>query len=293
MRPRHLLALLLLLPLSARADEPVPVVATFSVLADLTREVGGDAVSVAMLVPYDGDAHTYEPKPSDVLAVKKARVVVTNGLGMEGWLDRLLRSAGGHGERIVAAAGVVPRKMQEEGRTIIDPHAWQDPANGAIYVQNIADGLAKADPAHADRYHANADRLVADIKQTDDWIGQQLAELPPEKRKIITSHDAFGYFGARYGITFRGVQGISTESEPTPKDIEALVRQIKHEKIRAVFVENMTDPRIAEVLAKEAGARLGPTVYSDALSPPGGPADNYLAMFHHNVPLFVAAMGAN
>ena len=290
---RSLLLVLLTLFVTdpARAEERLSVVATFSLLADLSREIGGDAVLVTMLVPYDGDAHIYQPKPSDVLAVQNARVVVTNGLDMEGWIDRLLRSAGGQGDRVVATTGVTARTMQEGGRTITDPHAWQDPANGLIYVRNIAAGFAKADPAHADLYRANADRLSAEIRDVDHWIGQQLSEIPPEKRKIITSHDAFGYFGARYGITFRAVQGISTEAEPTPRDIEALVKQIKRDHIRAVFVENMTDPRYAEILAKEAGARVGPAVYSDALSPPGGPADTYVAMFRHNVLLFVAAMG--
>jgi zinc/manganese transport system substrate-binding protein len=280
-------------PLTTHAQEPISVVATFSVLGDITHQVGGASVSVTTLVPPDGDAHTYEPKPSDLIAIKDASVVVVNGLGMEGWIDRAIKAAGGHATRVVATTGVKPHTMSEEGKKITDPHAWQDPANGVIYATNIAEGLVKADPAHADAYHANAERYVAQIRETDAWIVQQLSDVPPTKRKIITSHDAFGYFGSRFGIEFRGVQGVSTESEPTPKEIEALVKQIKHDHIKAVFVENLTDPRYTQMLAREAGAVVGETVYSDALSPPGGPADTYLKMFHHNVPLFVEAMRAN
>jgi len=283
----------LVFPFGVRADGSVKVVASFSILADMTKRIGGDAVTVDTLVPVDGDAHTFEPKPSDVIKVKDAQVVVTNGLALEGWINRLISSAGGHFVRVVASEGVKSRTMEEDGKKITDPHAWQDPRNGVIYANNIADGLAKADPAHATTYRANRDAYVAEIKETDSWIEQQLAAVPAKKRKIITSHDAFGYFGAHYGVTFVGVEGISTEGEPSAKDIATLIKQIKQEHIHAVFVENMTDPRIAQSVARDSGAVVGPTVYSDALSPPDGPAATYLTMFRHNVPLFAEAMAAN
>ncbi len=288
-----LAALLLLMPATLRAAPALPVVATFSVLADMVREVGGDAVAVTMLVPFDGDAHSYEPRPSDLVAVQQARLVVTNGLGMEGWIDRLLRNAGGDAVRVVATEGVVPRRMQEGANALIDPHAWQDPRNGERYAANIEAALARADPDRAMLFHANAARFIAAIRQTDDWIAQQIQTVPEARRKIITSHDAFGYFGARFGVTFLGVQGLSTESEPTPREMAALVQQVRRAHVHTIFIENMTDPRLADTLAQEAGAVLGPTLYSDALSPPDGPAASYLAMFHHNVPLFVAAMVEN
>ncbi len=277
----------------ARADGPVPVVATFSVLADITAAIGGDAVAVTSLVPVDGDAHTYEPRPSDLVTLKGAKVLVKNGLGLEGWLDRLARSADFIGLTVVATRGVASRKMDEDGKIITDPHAWQDPRNGMIYARNIAEALAVAIPAHAAAIHDRADTYIRQIEEIDAWADKTLGAVPEGKRQIITSHDAFGYFGARFGITFHGVQGIDTDAEPSARDVATLVKQVRREHIKAVFVENMTDPRFAQMLAREAGATLGPAVYSDALSAPGGPADTYLEMFRHNVPLFARAMAAN
>ena len=290
MRRRRLLVSLAAAPFIARADEALGVVASFSVLGDMVREVGGDAVRVKTLVPPDGDAHTYQPRPSDLMAIKTARMVVLNGLGLDPWMDRLLASAGGAAIRVTATDAVAPRHMSEDGKTIPDPHAWQDPRNGVLYAGAIADGLAKANPRLASLFRGRAGDFVRGIEETDSWIVGALAPVPPAKRKIITSHDAFGYFGARYGITFEAVEGISTEGEPSARDLARLTAQIKREHIRAVFVENMTDPRVAQALAREAGAVVGGTVYSDALSAPGGPADTYLKMFRHNVPLFAAAM---
>jgi len=293
MRRRDLILAVTAAPLVARAEQPLAVVASFSVLGDMVRQIGGDAVAVRTLVPPDGDAHTYQPRPSDLLAIRSARVVVLNGLGIDKWMDRLLASAGGNAVRVTATAAVAVRHMSEDGKTIVDPHAWQDPRNGALYARAIADGLAKADPNRASLFRDRGERFVRAIDETDAWIVSTLAPVPPEKRKIITSHDAFGYFGARYGITFHGLEGISTEAEPSAQSLARLAAQIRREHIRALFVENMTDPRIARALAREADAVVGGTVYSDALSPPGGPADTYLKMFRHNVPLFAAAMAQN
>ncbi len=293
MRRRRLLLGLAAAPFVARANQPLAVVASFSVLDDMVRQIGGDAVTVTALAPADGDAHTYQPRPSDLLAIKSAGMVVSNGLGLDEWMGRLLASAGGSAVRVTAARAVTPRHMTEEGRTILDPHAWQDARNGALYARAIADGLAKADPSRAALFNGRAGGYVRSINETDSWIADTLAPIPAAKRKIITSHDAFGYFGARYGVMFEGVQGVSTEGEPSARDLARLAAQIRRDHIRAVFVENMTDPRIAQALAREAGAIVGGTVYSDALSSPGGPADTYLKMFRHNVPLFAAAMAQN
>jgi len=287
---RILLALLLLLPAPAWAA--MPVVASFSILGDIVKQVGGDTVAVTVLVPPGGDVHTYDPRPSDVLAIRAARVVVVNGLGLEGWMDRLVSGASGGAVRVVASTGVKPRSMSEGGRAVTDPHAWQDPRNAVIYADVIADALSRADPPDADLYRANADRFIAQVRETDAWIERTLSPIPPAQRRIITSHDAFGYYGARYGIAFRGVQGIDTESEPTPRDIATLAAQIRRDHIRVVFVENMTDPRFAAALAREAGAVVGPTVYSDSLSPPAGPAASYIAMLRYNTSAFAAALSA-
>jgi zinc/manganese transport system substrate-binding protein len=280
----------------AWAARPVPVVATFSILADMVRQVGGPAVSVVSLVPPDADTHVYEPKPSDLRAVKAAKMVVMNGLGLDAWMERLLGAAGYSGPVVIATDGVTARKMRDHdhgGAEETDPHAWQDPRNGIIYARNVGEGLAKADPADAAAVRALAEDYARRIAETDSWIEQQFAPIPLSRRKILTSHDAFGYFGARYQIEFHGVEGISTESEPSAAEIAALVGLIRKEGIKAVFVENMTNPRLAQTVARESGAVLGPTVYSDALSPPGGPADTYLKMLRHNTPLFARAMQAN
>jgi zinc/manganese transport system substrate-binding protein len=295
MRRRDLLLGLAFAPVAARAQAPaaMPVVASFSILADMVRQIGGDAVSVTGLVPPDGDPHTYEPRPSDLRALAGAQLLVINGLGLEGWMTRLAGASGYRGPVVTASAGIRPRTMAEDGGdTVTDPHAWQDARNGAAYARTIAAALAKADPPNAARHHDAGERYAAAILETDAWIVQQFAPIPPARRIIITTHDAFGYFGARYGVTVRAAEGINTDAEPSARGIVRLVAEIRRDHVRAVFLENMTDPRLAEMLAKESGATLGEKVYSDALSPPGGPADTYLKMFHHNVPLFVAAMQA-
>jgi len=296
MKRRSLILMLAAAPLTVRAEDKMPVMATFSILADMVSEIGGDEISVASLVPVDADTHHFQPKPSDLRKLQTAQLLVINGLGLEGWMSRMVKTSGYAGPVVVATAGITPLKIADQrGRatTQTDPHAWQDLRNGIIYVRNLTAGLVKANPARAEMYRARADDYVRRIAETDQWIEQHLAAVPVEKRKVITSHDAFGYFGARYRITFRGVAGIDTDAEPSAADVAALVKQIKREGIKAVFVENMTDPRLAQIVARESGAILGGTIYSDALSPPGGPADTYLKMFRHNVPLLVAAMQAN
>jgi zinc/manganese transport system substrate-binding protein len=293
LRRRAFVTGLIAAPGLARADAPLSVTASFSILADMVRQIAGGLASVRSLVPVDGDAHTFEPRPSDLQAVANARLLIENGLGFEGWMTRLRQTADYSGLTVVAGTGVKPRKMTEDGAVVLDPHAWQDPRNGEIYATNIVEGLDVADPAHASIFRAGGQTYIDAIRETDAWIAHALAGIPSARRKIITTHDAFGYFGDRYSVEFRAAEGISTDAEPSAKAIAALITQIRREKIRAVFIENMTSPRIATMLARETGAVLGGTVYSDALSAPGGPADTYLRMFRHNVTLFAAAMRAN
>lgn len=296
MKRRNLLAMLPFATL-AQAQAPLDVVASFTILADMTREIGGDDVRVASFVGADGDAHGFSLRPSDMRMLTAARVLVRNGLGFEPWLDRALRISGFKGTDIIASAAVQPRRMTDphghahghaHGDTR-DPHAWQDPRNALLYVSAIADGLAKADRPRADTYRRRAEAYAARIRETDSWIEAQFAPTPRAQRRIITSHDAFGYFGARYGIDFRAAQGVNAEGDPSAQAIATLVRQIRRENIRAVFVENMTNPAIMETLARESGAVIGGRVFSDALSPPDGPAGSYLAMLRHNTTLFARA----
>ncbi len=282
---------------AATAEKKVKVVATFSILGDLTKNGGGDRIEMATLVGPNGDVHVYEPTPADAEAVRSADLVVVNGLALEGWMDRLIKTSGFKGTVVVASQGVKPREMTagelEQGARrgpIIDPHAWQDLGNARLYVQNIAKGLALVDPGGASVYQANAEAYTAKLSELDRWVRKEFSGIPRQKRRMITTHDAFGYFGAAYGITIISPVGFSTESEASAGDIANLIKQIRREKITAVFLENVTDPRLMEQVAKETGVSLGGTLYSDALSNPDGPAPTYLKMFKHNATLIAAAM---
>ena len=275
------------------AARPIDVVASFSVLGDIVAEIGGDRIALRTLVGPDGDAHSFEPSPADAKAVAEADLVIVNGLGLEAWMDRLVRSSGYRGPLVVASEGVRPRTMVEDGATVTDPHAWQDLAKGRIYVSNVAAALAQADPGNAAAYESNAARLQAELADLDRYTRREIEAVPAAKRRVITTHDAFGYFGAAYGVIFQAPEGISTDAEPSAAALARLIDQIKREKIKALFFENMSDPRLMQVISRETGAALGGALYSDALSPPDGPAPTYPAMFRNNVPKLVAAMLRN
>ncbi len=256
------------------------VVTTFTILADMVRNVGREHVALTTLVGPDADAHVYEPTPADARALAEADLVVVNGLGFEGWIDRLVRVSGYTGPIVVASEGITALTV-EENRP--DPHAWQDLANGRLKVANIARAMAAADPAHADVYRRRAAAYDHELAALDRDIRGRLDTFPDGRRKVITSHDAFQYFGRAYGIDFRAPVGLSTESEPSAGELAGLVRQMRDEGIHALFIENITDPRLVEQLAREAGAVIGGRLYSDSLSGPTGPAPTYLDMFRHNV----------
>jgi zinc/manganese transport system substrate-binding protein len=291
-----LLAPLLLGVAPANAADKIKVAASFSVLGDMVRQVGGERVEVTSFVGPNGDAHVYEPTPGDTRTLAAAPILVVNGLGLEGWMSRLEKSSGFKGTVVTATTGVKTRQMEEEehGSThkITDPHAWQSLANGRIYVQNIRDGLIAADPAGQDVYAANAARYLAEIEEVEQLVRDSVAKLPPARRKIITTHDAFGYFGATYGMEFIAPEGVSTDSEASARDVAKIIRQIKAEKVPAVFLENVTDHRLLDQIARETGAKLGGTLYSDALSEANGPAATYLDMFRHNIRTLAAALSS-
>ncbi len=297
MRRRLLLSLPLALMVGlgaqpALAAEKLKALASFSILADFLREVGGERVEVASLVGPDSDVHAFQPSPSDARRLRDAQVIVVNGLGLEGWIDRLVRASGAKTQPIVASAGVKP--LREEGGHghghDVDPHAWQDVANAKIYVANIRDGLAKADPAGRATYEANAASYIARLDGLDGEIRAGVAALPPARREVITTHDALRYFGKAYGLTFTAPQGVSTDSEATASDVARIIRQIKARKIRAVFLENVSDRRLADRIAAEGGAKIGGRLFSDALSGPDGPAPTYIAMMRANLAAFRAAL---
>jgi zinc/manganese transport system substrate-binding protein len=314
------LAWLLLLGLAggASAAERVKAVASFSILGDMVRQVGGDRVDVVTLVKHDADAHVFSPTPADAKTLAGADIFFVNGLGFEGWMERLEKSSGFKGDTVVVSKGVKPLTMGEEGHhhgdeaadehdhdehaeaddadhdehEVTDPHAWQDLANGKIYVANIRDGLIAADPEGKAIYEANAAKYLEAVVKEEKAVKEAIATLAPERRKIITSHDAFGYFAAAYGLKIIAPEGVSTESEASAQDVAKIIRQIKEEKIPAVFLENVTDHRLLDQIARETGAKIGGTLYSDALSGPDGPAPTYLDMFRHNVGTIAAALSS-
>lgn len=282
------------LTLPARAEaapDKLKVVATFSILGDLVSQVGRDRVDVVTLVGPDGDAHVYAPTPADARRLADAKVVFTNGLGFEGWIGRLITASGTKAAVVEASRGVHPLDAKEEhGPRGADPHAWQSVANAKVYVASIREALASADPAGTAAFEANAAAYLAELDALDIAIKAAVARIPPERRKIITSHDAFRYFEAAYGLAFIAPQGVSTDAEASARDVARIIRQIRRDRIPAVFLETISDPRLVERIARETGARIGERVYSDALSAPSGPAGTYIAMMRHNIKAFTAAL---
>ena len=309
----------------ALAEDKLKVIATFSILGDIVANVGGDRVEVTTLVGPDGDAHVFQPSPADAEAVASAEVIVANGLGFEGWMDRLVEASGTKATLITAAESVTPIAFGEEehgheeghdhdhdhaegeahdhdhakeeaghdhghDHGEFDPHAWQSVTNVALYVGAIERGLAAADPEGAETYKANAAAYLAELDALDAEIRAAVAVLPEDRRTIVTSHDAFGYFAADYGLTFVAPQGVSTEAEASAQDVAALISQIKEAGIAAVFVENIADRRLLDQIASETGAKIGGTLYSDALSGPEGPAATYLTMMRHNLGALTQAL---
>ena len=292
-----LAALLGLIGPGARAaDAPLSVVASFSILGDLVQQVGGDRVQVSLLVGPDSDAHAVQPTPSMARRVAGAVVLFSNGLGFEGWMDRFLRAAAFRGNHVVVSAGLTPRAAAGDhghGHAHdVDPHAWQDVRHAIHYVARIADGLCAADAAHCAGHRARAEAATQRLQALHARIAAAWAAVPPDRRVVITTHEAFGYYGAAYGVRFLSAQGISSAAEPTPRAVAALVRQVKASGSRALFLERAGDPRLIERIARETGAVIGGTLYADALSAAGGPAASYETMMDHNTQALLRAVEA-
>jgi zinc/manganese transport system substrate-binding protein len=295
---------------SASAAE-LKVVASFSIITDFAKNVGGDRVAVSTLVPVDGDAHVYEPRPADAVALKGADVVLVNGLQFEGFMSRLIEASGTKAPVVEVTKRIEPLKSaeQEHGdeaeetaeaghdhekqasdhaheghhHGAFDPHAWQSIHNAEIYVKNIADAFCGADKAGCATYTANAEAYVAKLGELETEVKAAIEAIPAEKRTVITSHDAFGYFEHEYGLKFIAPEGISTDAEASAADVAKLIEQVRHDKASAIFLENITNPRLIEQISTETGIKIGGTLYSDALSKSDGPASTYIDMFRYNV----------
>jgi zinc/manganese transport system substrate-binding protein len=287
MRLRWLIGLMLVAAsFPARAQEPLNVVASFSILGDFVRNVGGDRVRVTTLVGPDGDVHVYTPAPADAQKIADAKLLVVNGFGLEGWLPRLVQSSGSKAAIVTATDGIKPLKLEQAA----DPHAWQSVVNAKIYVANIRDALVAADAADAGAFRANAADYLAKLDALDREVRNSVAQIPPARRKVISTHDAFGYFAAAYGIAFIAPVGVSTESEASARDIARIITQIRNEKIPAVFLENISDVRLIRRISAETGARVGGTLFSDSLSDEKGDAPTYIDMVRHNIKALASAL---
>jgi zinc/manganese transport system substrate-binding protein len=270
----------------ARAQDRLNVVASFSILGDFVRHVGGDRVDVTTLVGPNSDSHVYAPTPADAKKVADAKLVFVNGLGFEGWMQRLVKSAGGKASVVTTTTGIAPLELGSEA----DPHAWQSVANAKIYVANIRDALAAAAPAEAEAFNSNAGAYLADLDALEREVREAIAKIPESRRKVISTHNAFGYFAAAYGVEFIAPLGVSTESEASARDIAKIITQIRAAKIPAVFLENISDPRLMGRIAAETGAKVGGTLYSDSLTAEKGDSPTYIAMVRHNIKALTSAL---
>lgn len=283
----------------AWAADPLPVLTSFSILADITQQVGGERVTVSSLVGPNQDAHVYQPSPQDVKKLLASRVFVVNGLGFEGWIQRLTQSSQYRGQTVVASEKIKPLAVKtshghdhghrhDHGKGV-DPHAWHNPQHVIQYGHTIAQALAKADPAGASYYQQRAQQFEQQLRQLDQSIEQQFATIPVAQRKVITSHDAFSYLGQRYQIRFIAPQGMSTESEASAASVAKLVKQIRQEKVKALFVENMADQRLLQQISQETNVKVGGKLYSDALSA-GAPAGSYIELMQYNAKNLASAL---
>jgi zinc/manganese transport system substrate-binding protein len=288
-----LLAALFFANSPAHAEGPLPVVASFSILGDMVKQIGGPDVQVTTIVGPNSDTHVYEPTPNDAKSLANAKLLFVNGLGFEGWIPRLAEAANFKGKTVTVSNSIKPRTMMDDGKEIIDPHAWQDLSNGIVYAHNIVAALQAALPEKSTDIQLRANAYISQMKAINQNTKTEIAAVPESKRRIITSHDAFGYFGAAYGVEFLAPVGVSTEAEPSAAEVAKLIQQIRQQGIKTIFLENMASPRLAQQLSKESGAKLGAELYSDALSESNGPAPTYLAMFEHNVSKLKAAMLEN
>lgn len=284
------LALAVGLGTAAASARTLETVASFTVLADVVKQVGGDHVHVRSLVPANGDPHEFEPSPDDAKAVKAADLTFISGEGLEGWFQRLVKASGAKARPVVVSAGIKTRKMEEDGKTVTDPHVWNSAANVAVWVANVEKALSAASPEDAAEFKANAARYTRELQDLDAYAKAQVAAVPKEKRKVLTSHDAFGYFGREYGVRFLSPLGVSTETEASASDVAKLIDQIRKVGVKVYFIENSNDPRLVEQIATATGAQPGGELYVESLSEADGPAPTYARMFRYNVDQIIGAI---
>lgn len=301
-----LCAVSMLMPAYAQSEpvkvDPIKITVSFSILGDMVQQIGGEAVDVRVLVGPGQNSHQFQPKPQDAALLSDAEIIAINGLGFEGWMGRLVEASGTKAKLLVASRGIVPRHLSAEEKRhehghdnehakkdvpIFDPHAWHDLKNAELYARNITSALIEARPSYKSFFKDQAVAYIKKIRELDAKLIKDFEAVPEEQRKVVTNHDAFGYFAQAYGIAFYAPIGISMSASPSASDIAALVNQIKEDNIRVVFMENMSSPRFIRQLAKDTKASIGGVLYAGALSPLRGPAPTYLDMIAHNAKLIL------
>jgi zinc/manganese transport system substrate-binding protein len=298
-----ILALLFTASIATAQPKPIPVSVSFSILEDFAAQVGGNRITVTSLVPRDGDAHDFQPSAQDAKKLAQASVIFVNGLGFESWFEKLASNAGGKARVVTLSDGLKPRKLEEahageaehageEEHGEFDPHLWWNPMNAVAYVKRIGATLTNLDSSGKGLYDANVSRYARELADIDAWAKSQIARIPVRNRKIVTNHDALGYFADRYGLTVVGtvIPGGGTGRAPSAKEIAELVRVVRRAQVKAIFTENVVNPKLAQTVAQETGAKIAPALYTDALSAKGSSGDTYLKAFRHNVTTIVNAL---
>jgi ABC-type Zn uptake system ZnuABC Zn-binding protein ZnuA len=277
-------------------SSPLKVLAIESFLADIAQNVAGKRVKIETLMPLGIDPHAYQPTPQDVVRIAESRILIINGAHFEEWLDETLQNAGGNYAVVEASAGLDSRKPTTNEALdpdhAGDPHFWLDPTKAISYVENIRDGLTKADPAGAEIYTANAELYIAKLVELDNWIMAQVSQIPPEKRLLVTNHESFGYFADRYGFGIAGtvIPSTSSEASPSAQQMAALIDTIRQMGVRAIFLETGANSKLADQIAQETGAKVVTNLYTHSITAGGGEASSYIEMMKHNVRLIVEAL---
>ncbi len=299
---RHLLSSLIFMVVLTSACSAAPAVETPSgarqvlavetFLADIAQNVAGERLGVESLLPVASDPHEFQPTAQDLIRIARSPVLIVNGAGYETWLTKMLESDAGPRRVIVASAGLVPNPDPSGGYPAGDPHLWMNPSHVIRYVENIRDGLAEIDPAGKEVYRANAEAYLARLKDLDRWARQQIAQLPPERRLLVTNHDTLRYFAQAYGFEIVGlvIPGLTSEASASARQLASLVETMRSRGVRAIFLDAGENSKLAEQIAAESGARVVADLFVESLSPPDGPAPTYLDMIRHDVTIIVEAL---
>ncbi|MBD2081197.1 zinc ABC transporter substrate-binding protein [Leptolyngbya sp. FACHB-17] len=269
------------------------VVSTSTILTDLASTIAGDSVQVIGILKPGADPHTYEPVPADTVAMEKANLILYNGYNLEPGLIRLIKAAGVNARQVAVGEVITPLQLEKEGQKVPDPHVWGDVQNVAKMTSVVRDALVQLVPNDREKMTQNADRLIAELNRLDGWIKQQVQTIPAANRLLVTTHDAFQYYGKAYQLAIAGTLiGISTEEQPSAQTVQRLVQSIRSARVPAIFAETTINPALIQTVAQEAGVKLAPQqLYSDSIGAVGSSGETYIKMMAANTTTIVQALG--